>query len=98
MAREGYPIDLEEILDACAKHDVAIELNANPYRLDIDYQHIRKAIDTGVQISINPDAHSIQGIDDIQYGVWAARKAGISPNDNLSSLSLNEFRKFLIKT
>ena len=98
LAREGYPIDLEEILDACAKHDVAIELNANPYRLDIDYQHIRKAIDTGVQISINPDAHSIQGIDDIQYGVWAARKAGVSPNDNLSSLSLNEFRKFLIKT
>jgi len=95
LAREGYPIDLDKILDACAKHNVAIELNANPYRLDIDYQNIGKALDRGVRISINPDAHSIQGIDDIQYGVWAARKAGVSAKDNLSSLSFTQFQDFI---
>ena len=97
LAREVYPIDLDKVLDACAKHQVAVELNANPYRLDIDYQHIRKALDKGVQISINPDAHSIQGIGDIQYGILAARKAGVSSKDNLSSLSLEQFQKFISK-
>ncbi len=97
LAREGYPIDIDRILDACAKHQVAVELNANPYRLDIDYQHIRKALDKGVQISINPDAHSIQGIGDIQYGILAARKAGVAAKNNLSSLSLEQFQKFISK-
>ncbi len=95
LAREGYPVNFEKVIDACAANQVAIELNANPYRLDLDYQWIEKAINKGVKISINPDAHSTKGIDDIQYGVFAARKGGLTPLDNISSSSLKDFKTFL---
>jgi len=78
LSRAGYPIDHHRIIDACAEHGVAIELNANPYRLDLDWKWIPYAIDKGVRISINPDAHSTGGIDDIRYGVLAARKGGMT--------------------
>jgi DNA polymerase (family 10) len=78
LSRSGYPIDHERIIDACAEHKVVIELNANPYRLDMDWSWIPYAVKRGVQISINPDAHSMGGIDDIRYGVLAARKGGLS--------------------
>lgn len=74
LSREGYPIDHRRIIDACAANNVAIELNANPYRLDIDWRWIDYCTEKGVWISINPDAHSIEGISDMQYGVIAARK------------------------
>ncbi|MEM9931089.1 MAG: helix-hairpin-helix domain-containing protein, partial [Bacteroidota bacterium] len=73
LSRSGYPIDHQKVIDACAEHQVVIELNANPYRLDLDYTWIPYAVEKGVPISINPDAHSIGGIDDIKYGVLAAR-------------------------
>lgn len=78
LSREGYPLDWDAVLDACARHNTAIELNANPYRLDIDYTLIPKALALGIKISINPDAHSMQGIHDIRYGVMAARKGGLT--------------------
>jgi DNA polymerase (family 10) len=78
LSRAGYPIDHRRIIDACAEHDVVIELNANPYRLDMDWTWIPYAIEKGVPISINPDAHSTGGIDDIRYGVLAARKGGLT--------------------
>ena len=78
LSRSGYPIDHQRIIDACAEHKVAIELNANPYRLDIDWTWIPYAMEKGVPISINPDAHSTGGIDDIKYGVYAARKGGLT--------------------
>lgn len=78
LSREGYPIDHMAIIDACAEHQVAIELNANPYRLDLDYEWIPYAMEKGVKISINPDAHSKEGIHDIRYGVLAARKGGLT--------------------
>lgn len=78
LSRAGYPIDHQRIIDACAEHEVAIELNANPYRLDLDWTWIPYAIEKGVKISINPDAHSMGGIDDIKYGVLAARKGGLT--------------------
>lgn len=96
LAREGYPIDFERITDACAANQVAIELNANPYRLDIDYRQISTLLNKGVKISINPDAHSTAGIDDIQYGVFAARKAGVAPTDNISSLALDDLKTWLM--
>jgi DNA polymerase (family X) len=74
LSREGYPIDHYKVIDACSANKVSIELNANPYRLDLDYKWIPYAMEKGVLISINPDAHSTQGIHDIQYGVLAARK------------------------
>lgn len=78
LSREGYPIDHAAIIDACAAHGVSIELNANPYRLDLDWQWIRYATEQGVLISINPDAHSTGGIHDIRFGVLAARKGGLT--------------------
>ncbi len=74
LSREGYPLHTQKIIDACAANKVIIELNANPYRLDIDWRLISACIEKGVQISINPDAHSIAGLDDVQYGIYVAQK------------------------
>lgn len=97
LSRNGYPVDHERIIAACAKNAVAIELNANPNRLDMDWRHIDKALEAGVYISINPDAHSVEGIDDILFGVLQAQKTKLSPDRNLSSLSLPEFETYLEK-
>jgi len=78
LSREGYPIDFQKVIDACAANGVSIELNANPLRLDIDWKWIPYALEKGVYISINPDAHSKEGIHDIQWGVLAGRKGGLS--------------------
>lgn len=95
LSRKGYPVDHKKIIDACMKNNVVIELNAHPRRLDIDWRFIDYAIEKGVMISINPDAHSLAGFDDVKYGVLAAQKAGLTKENNLSSFSLKEFEKFL---
>ena len=97
LSRNGYPVNYEVIIDACAKNKVAIELNAHPRRLDIDWRHIAKVVKNGVLISINPDAHALDGFDDIRYGVLVAQKAGLTAQQNLSSFSLKEFEDFLQK-
>jgi DNA polymerase (family 10) len=74
---------------------VVIELNAHPRRLDIDWRWIDYAIEKGVLISIDPDAHSVEGYDDCRYGVLAAQKGGVSKERNLSSFSLVEFEQYL---
>jgi DNA polymerase (family 10) len=74
LSRPGYPLDMKKVIDACSANKVAIELNANPRRLDLDWQWIPYAMHKNVFISINPDAHSITGIHDIKYGVDMARK------------------------
>ena len=66
------------MIDACAANGVVIELNANPYRLDMGWSHIPYALEGGVMISINPDSHSIHEIDNIRWGVSAARKGGLT--------------------
>lgn len=86
LSREGYPLDWETIFDACAKHGVSIELNANPHRLDLDWSLIPEALRRGIRISINPDAHSMEGIRDIRYGVLAARKGGLTAAGCLNAL------------
>lgn len=78
LSRPGYPIDHKKVIDACAANRVAIEINASPYRLDLDWRWIPYALEKGVLLSINPDAHSKEGIGDILYGVCAARKGGLS--------------------
>ena len=95
LSRNGYPVRHTELIDACAKHNVVIELNAHPRRLDIDWRYIHCCIEKKVLISIDPDAHSIGGFSDVKYGVLAAQKAGITKENNLSSFSLNEFEAFL---
>jgi DNA polymerase (family 10) len=95
LSREGYPLDWDAILDACAKFGVSIELNANPYRLDIDWTLIPEAIKRGIQISINPDAHSKEGIADIRYGVLAARKGYLTAENCLNHLDAVKFEAYL---
>jgi DNA polymerase (family 10) len=97
LSRNGYPVNHEQIIDACAKYNVAIELNAHSRRLDMDWRHIPYAIQKGVLISIDPDAHTIEGFRDIRYGVLAAQKGGLTSAHNVSSFTLNEFEAFLEK-
>jgi DNA polymerase (family 10) len=95
LSRPGYPVDHRKIIDACVANHVVIELNAHPRRLDMDWRWIGYALDQGALISIDPDAHSTKGYNDIRYGVLAARKAGLTPDKNLSSFTLDQFKTFL---
>ncbi len=97
LSREGYPLDWEAIFEACVQHRVAIELNANPYRLDLDWTLIAAAVRRGIKISINPDAHSQDGIHDIKYGVMTARKGGLTAGDCLNAMGMGEFAAYLNK-
>jgi len=95
LSRNGYPVDHRLIIDACAANNVVIELNAHPRRLDIDWRWIPYALEKEVLLSINPDAHALEGFDDVKYGVLAAQKGGLTVQSNLSSYSLPEFESFL---
>jgi DNA polymerase (family 10) len=97
LSRPGYPVDHKKIIDACAEHHTVIELNAHPRRLDMDWRWIGYDIEKGVLISIDPDAHSTEGFNDIKFGALAAQKAGLTPDKNLSSFTLEQFRAFLAK-
>lgn len=95
LSREGYAINHRKVIDACAANGVAIELNANPNRLDLDWTHIPYALEQGVKIAVNPDAHSTQGIKDIRYGVKVARKGGLTAEQCLNTLSAEAFQQWL---
>ena len=95
LSREGYPIDYKKLIDACAANGVVIELNANPQRLDIDYRWIDYMMKKKVMLSINPDAHSVRGIQDIKYGVMAARKGGLLKEFCLNKKNLNDFDQWV---
>jgi DNA polymerase (family X) len=97
LSRPGYPLDHRKIIDACAANGVAIELNANPYRLDLDWTWIPYALEKGVMISINPDAHSTGGIRDIHFGVLSARKGGLTAGKCLTCLNSADFQNFIAK-
>ncbi|MFZ4569482.1 MAG: PHP domain-containing protein, partial [Bacteroidota bacterium] len=97
LSREGYPLDHKAIIDACAKNGVIIELNANPWRLDLDWTWIQYALSKGVKIAINPDAHSKEGIHDVRFGVQTARKGGLTPKDCLNTLNLTDFAQFVAR-
>jgi DNA polymerase (family 10) len=95
LSRKGYPINHEAIIKACAANDVVIELNAHPRRLDMDWRYIHQAMQEDVLMSINPDAHAIDGFEDCRYGVLVAQKAGLSAAQNLSSFSVAEMMEFV---
>ncbi|MDG1296267.1 MAG: PHP domain-containing protein [Saprospiraceae bacterium] len=97
LSRKGYPIDHKKIIDACAANRVQIELNANPWRLDLDPAWIPYAMEKGVKISINPDAHSVKGIDDVKYGVLAAQSGGLTKEACLNTRGLEDFLSLLEK-
>ena len=94
LKRDGYPIDYEKIFQACAKKKVIIEINCNPHRMDLDWRWIGKALEAGVMLSLNPDAHSLAGLDDLNYGIIAARKGAIPRTSILNAMSLEEIQKY----
>jgi DNA polymerase (family 10) len=91
LSRQGYDLDWQVIFAACVKHHVAIEINANPYRLDLDYTLVPQAVEMGIKICVNPDAHSLRGINDIRYGIQAARKGYLQADDCLNCLDADGF-------
>jgi DNA polymerase (family X) len=92
--RPGYDIDIEKVLRACAKHDVAVEINAHPWRLDLDWRWHQAALDFGCMMSINPDAHSIRELDHMRWGVEMARKGGVPPDRVLNAMSLRDIVRY----
>ncbi|AHM62155.1 PHP family phosphohydrolase, histidinol phosphatase [Flammeovirgaceae bacterium 311] len=78
LRRAGYPIDHKAVIDACAEHGVIIEINANPWRLDMDWRWVSYALEKGVWISVNPDAHETAGYHDMYFGMLAGRKGGLT--------------------
>jgi len=95
LAREGYPLNMKRVIDAAAERGVAIELNAHPQRLDIDWREMHYARERGVKIAISPDAHALTGFDDVVYGVGIARKGRLGPADVLNTLTAGQFMEFV---
>jgi DNA polymerase (family 10) len=95
LSRKGYPLDHEKIIDACIVNRVVIEINAHPRRLDLDWTWVARAQEKGALLSINPDAHNVDGYNDIRYGTLAAQKGGLKKENNLSSFSLADFEAYL---
>ncbi|MBV8390717.1 MAG: DNA polymerase/3'-5' exonuclease PolX [Mucilaginibacter sp.] len=93
LSRKGYEFDYQKVIDACAENNVIIEINANPLRLDLDWRWHQYALDKGVKLSINPDAHRVEGFSDMHYGVLAARKGGLYKEMCLNTFSLEEIKK-----
>ena len=95
LKRDESKLNLNQIIDYAAQKNVAIEINANPWRLDLDWRYGNKAKETGLITSINPDAHSTDGIDYIRFGVMIARKAKFDPARVLNTKSAEEFKAWL---
>ncbi|WDF69896.1 helix-hairpin-helix domain-containing protein [Sphingobacterium oryzagri] len=94
LSRAGYPIDYKKVIDACAANGVAIEINANPLRLDLDWRWQQYALEKGVLLSINPDAHRTEGLHDMQFGIHVARKGGLSADRCLNAFSTEQLAAF----
>jgi DNA polymerase (family 10) len=91
LSRDPYPIDLDAVIEKAAATGVALEINADPHRLDLDWRVLRQARDQGVAISIGADAHSVAGIGNVEYGVAMARKGWLGPADVLNARSADDF-------
>lgn len=94
LSRDPYPIDLDAVIDKAAATGVALEINADPHRLDLDWRVLRQARDRGVAISIGADAHSVAGIGYVEFGVGMARKGWLGAGDILNARSVGEFVEF----
>lgn len=95
LARQGYDVDVDAVLEAAAETGTVIEINANPYRLDLDWRYVRKARDMGIRIAINPDAHHPDELQYVRYGIGMARKGLLSASDVVNTLALDEFLAFI---
>ena len=95
LARDGYAVDLDAVIDAVAGVGTMIEINANPHRLDLDATHCRRAKARGIKIVVNPDAHSTGGLADLDYGIGVARRAGLGPGDLFNTAALQAVARAL---
>lgn len=94
LSRKGYPIDYKKVIDACAANQVAIEINSNPLRLDLDWRWHRYALEKGVYLCINPDAHRTEGFHDMYYGTLIARKGGLEASHCLNCFEREELDRY----
>jgi DNA polymerase (family 10) len=94
LKREGYPLDMHAVIDACAEFGTAIEINTNPHRLDLDWRYLHYALEKGVKIVLAPDAHNTQDIEHYLYGVHIGKKAALSKNMCLNCLETDEILKY----
>jgi DNA polymerase (family 10) len=95
LRRPGYDIDVEKVLRACAKYGVAVEINAHPWRLDLDWRWHQAALGFGCMMSINPDAHSVPELDHMHWGVEMARKGGVPAARVLNAMKLSDITRYL---
>ncbi len=96
LIRDGYSVDLKALIKEAANNHVAIEINANPQRLDLDWRFVKVAKELGVKIPICPDAHSIEDVNYTQFGIGVARKGWLTKDDVLNSLSLDEVNNYFL--
>ena len=95
LSRDGYSVDFERIFEKAAARGIMIEINGNPNRLDLDWRHIRRALDLGVAFAITPDAHSIHEYAALISGTWVARKAGLSAKEIFNTKEVEEVAEYL---
>jgi DNA polymerase (family 10) len=94
LEREAYPVNMIDVINAAADYGKAIEINAHPLRLDLDWRLCKYAKEKGVRLAINPDAHNIDGLGDVSYGVGIARKGWLVPEDVMNAWQLDKVTKF----
>jgi DNA polymerase (family X) len=97
LARDGYTMDFDRVFEKAAARGVMIEINGNPNRLDLDWRHIRRALDLGVGFSINPDAHSIHEYAAIVSGTWVARKAGLTAKEIFNAQPVEKVEEYFAR-
>lgn len=95
LSRAGYDLDIDAVIERAAERAVAIEINADPHRLDLDWRYWPGAKARGVSAAINPDAHSAESLDYVRYGVTMARKGGLEPPDVVNTRTLEDVRRIL---
>jgi DNA polymerase (family 10) len=95
LSRSGYPLHMEYIIDACAANGVAVELNANPRRLDIDYTYLDYMAKKEVLLSVNPDAHSKDAIEHVEYGIKVIQKTNFNPDLVINTWNLEKIKLWL---
>jgi DNA polymerase (family 10) len=91
LSRDPYGLDIDAVMDKAVATGVALEVNADPHRLDLDWRALRRAQSRGVMISIGADAHSVAGIGYVEYGVGMARKGWLGPENVLNAEPADEF-------
>jgi DNA polymerase (family 10) len=94
LSRDAYPIDLSRVIAKAAETGVAIEINADPHRLDLDWRMLGEARERGTMISIGADAHSTAGLANVEFGVGIARKGGLGPEQVLNCRHAEGFLAF----